>query len=237
MQAAEQTGKQQNRHAGSAGQANRQAAKQQQKQANEDILATPPRLEVVEINPQAFWQAVDQAKSQIGLQPDEQPDEQPSEQAAKQTEKKEAWIWKLLAEHGYWALIQAGWTPEQAAEQAGRRALKQRQQEWDETAGQADKQAEWWAKWQMSWQPGTQPLQLQADQANLAGKIKQQNYQVAAMGISARIATPRSARSSRIPRPAATPKPSKISRSVEMPKSSQDRVANWLQKSTFVCFF
>ena len=94
MQAAEQTGKQQNRHAGSAGQANRQAAKQQQKQANEDILATPPRLEVVKIDPQAFWQAVDQTESQIGLQPDEQPDkqpdEQPNEQAAKQTEKKEA---------------------------------------------------------------------------------------------------------------------------------------------------
>src|SRR5579859_2966211 len=219
MQAAEQTGKQQNRHAGSAGQANRQAAKQQQKQANEDILATPPRLEVVEINPQAFWQAVDQAKSQIGLQPDEQPDEQPSEQAAKQTEKKEAWIWKLLAEHGYWALIQAGWTPEQAAEQAGRRALKQRQQEWDETAGQADKQAEWWAKWKMSWQPGTQPLQLQADQANLAGKIKQQNCQVAAMGISARIATPRPA----APRAA-------MLRPIEMLRIERPR-------TIFVCFF
>ena len=120
-----------------------------EKQANEDILATPPRLEVVEIDPQAFWQAVDQAESQIGLQPDKQPDkqpdEQPNEQAAKQTEKKEAWIWKLLAEHGYWVLIQAGWTPEQAAEQAGRQALKQRQQEWHEAA-RTGKQADWWAK-------------------------------------------------------------------------------------------
>ena len=59
MQAAEQTGKQQNRHAGSTGQANRQIAKQQQKQANKDILIMSPRLEVVEINPQAFWQAID----------------------------------------------------------------------------------------------------------------------------------------------------------------------------------
>ena len=52
----------------------------------------------------------------------------------------------------------------------------------------------------MSWQPGTQPLQLQADQANLAGKIKQQNCQVAAMGISARIAMPRPVEMPRIER-------------------------------------
>src|SRR5437868_11191468 len=66
----------------------------------------------------------------------------------------------------------------------------------------------------MSWQPGTQPLQLQADQANLAGKIKQQNCQVATIRISVRPAAPRAA----MPRPVETPR-------IERPRT------------IFVCFF